>query len=511
MAPSKRRKTSAASQPASGNKSSGVQTRRSASARGDLPDAPDADLDAEPEELLCPITRAVFRDPVVVVDSGHTYERSAILSHFGRNGARDPLTRRALSSTKVMTNWAVRQIVQAWLDKHPSVTPDGWDSRELLEPSKDEGIFDDEGVLRTWRAICPALQERWPEAARPEGWEGVTMENGRVVELELEDFGLTGAVPAEIGRLSALRVLSLGLNQLTSVPVEVGQLTSLTRLSLSGNQLTSVPAEIGQLTSLVGLYLRGNQLTNMPAEIGQLTSLTCLWLCGNQLTSVPAEVGRLTSLRQLVLSGNQLTSVPAEIGQLTALTWLNLERNQLISLPAAIRELRAAGCRVYLDDGMRVDDDGTRTFDDEGDVGVLRTWRAMCPELQERWPEAARPEDWEGVTMENGRVVNLEFFEFGLTGAVPAEIGRLSALRTLDLSDNQLTSLPAEIGQLTALRQLFLYGNQLTSVPAEIGQLTLLTYLGLCVNQLTSVPAAIRELRAAGCDVRLDDGVRVDE
>ena len=111
MAPSKRRKRSAASQPASGNASSGVRTRRSTSARGDLPDAPDADLDAEPEELLCPITRTMFRDPVVVVDSGHTHERSAILSHFERNGAKDPLTRRALSSTKVMTLWSVRQIV----------------------------------------------------------------------------------------------------------------------------------------------------------------------------------------------------------------------------------------------------------------------------------------------------------------------------------------------------------------------------------------------------------------
>ena len=116
-----------------------MQTRRSTSARGDLPDAPDADLDAEPEELMCPITRTVFRDPVFVVDSGHTYERSAILSHFERNGAKDPLTRRALSSTKVMTNWAMRNVVQAWLDKHPGVTPDGWDSRELLEPSKDDG------------------------------------------------------------------------------------------------------------------------------------------------------------------------------------------------------------------------------------------------------------------------------------------------------------------------------------------------------------------------------------
>ena len=46
------------------------------------------------------------------------------------------------------------------------------------------------------------------------------------------------------------------------------------------------------------------------------------------------------------------------------------------------------------------EDDGTQSFDEEGDVGVLWTWRAMCPELQERWPEDERPEDWEGVTME---------------------------------------------------------------------------------------------------------------
>jgi leucine-rich repeat protein SHOC2 len=329
MAPSKRRKTAAMS----GNASAGVQTRRSASARGDLPDAPDADLDAEPEELLCPITRTVFRDPVFVFDSGHTYERSAILSHFERNGAKDPLTRRALSSTKVKTNWAMRNVVQAWLDKHPGVTPDGWDSRELLEPSKDDGIqsFDDEGdvgVLRTWRAMCPELQALWPEAARPEQWRGVTIENGRVVKLNLEDFSLTGAVPAEVGRLSALIQLNLNSNQLTSVPAEIGQLTALRELNLNSNQLTSVPAEIGQLAALEWLDLSENQLTRVPAEIGQLTSLTWLNLYDNKLTSLPAEIGQLISLRVLYLDRNQLTCVPMEIWQLTSLERLGLDNNK---------------------------------------------------------------------------------------------------------------------------------------------------------------------------------------
>ena len=242
---------------------------------------------------MCPITRAMFRDPVIAVESGHTYERNAILSHFERNGAKDPLTNRALSSTKVMTNWAVRQFAQDWLDRHPDVTPDGWDSRELLEPSSDDGTrtFDDEGVLRTWRAMCPELQERWPEAARPEDWERVTMENGRVVELSLYGFGLTGAVPAEIGQLTLLRVLQLGDNKLTSLPAEIGQLTSLMVLELRGNQLTSLPAEIGQLTSLEELNLSDNQLTSVPAEIGQLTSLKELDLSDNQLTSCRRRSG----------------------------------------------------------------------------------------------------------------------------------------------------------------------------------------------------------------------------
>jgi hypothetical protein len=44
-----------------------VRTLRIGRSRRDLPDTPDADLDAEPEELICPITRNMFRDPVMVV------------------------------------------------------------------------------------------------------------------------------------------------------------------------------------------------------------------------------------------------------------------------------------------------------------------------------------------------------------------------------------------------------------------------------------------------------------
>ena len=180
-----------------------------------------------------------------------------------------------------------------------------WAHNELelpWAPYRAERVNDDVLVLRVLREASLELKKLWRENAEPEEWVGVRMVDGRLEELRLLHRGLSGAVPAEVGRLSAL-----------------------TKLSLEGNQLTSLPAEIGQLTSLKSLGLQGNQLT-----------------------SVPAEIGQLTSLEMLDLHCNQLTSVPAEIGQLTSLTWLNLGGNRLTSFPAAIDELTRAGCHVYL-------------------------------------------------------------------------------------------------------------------------------------------------------------------
>jgi hypothetical protein len=45
-----------------------------------------------PANLVCPITRCLFEDPVMVVETGHTYERRAIEEHFLVNGSTNPLT-----------------------------------------------------------------------------------------------------------------------------------------------------------------------------------------------------------------------------------------------------------------------------------------------------------------------------------------------------------------------------------------------------------------------------------
>src|SRR3989442_543913 len=72
---------------------------------------------------------------------------------------------------------------------------------------------------------------------------------------------------------------------------------------------------------------------------------------------------------------------------------------------------------------------------------------------------------------DDGNLVELIFSGLNLF-SLPCEIGQLTKLKVLNLSDNQLSELPPEIGQLTNLYRLILSGNQLSELPPEIGQLT---------------------------------------
>ncbi|KAA3677236.1 uncharacterized protein DEA37_0002730 [Paragonimus westermani] len=68
--------------------------------------------------------------------------------------------------------------------------------------------------------------------------------------------------------------------------------------------------------------------------------------------------------------------------------------------------------------------------------------------------------------------------------SVPDELGQLTKLTNLNLSDNLLESVPAALGKLTRLRCLALHGNRLHTLPSEIIQLINLEVISLRNNPL---------------------------
>ena len=93
----------------------------------------------EPDHLHCPITQVMFKDPVMLVSSGHTYERQAILRHLTLFNS-DPVTNRNIKNNTIVINWVVRKSVEQWLDNHPAVIPSGWKDR-CVSPPADHTIL----------------------------------------------------------------------------------------------------------------------------------------------------------------------------------------------------------------------------------------------------------------------------------------------------------------------------------------------------------------------------------
>ncbi len=77
---------------------------------------------------------------------------------------------------------------------------------------------------------------------------------------------------------------------------------------------------------------------------------------------------------------------------------------------------------------------------------------------------------------------------------LPPEIGSLTTLETLDLSDNNFTNLPREISRLKNLQRIDLSHNRLRALPKEFSCLVNLKSLFLGRNKLKKVPASIGKL-----------------
>ncbi|CAN0870755.1 Probable inactive receptor kinase At5g58300 [Linum grandiflorum] len=148
-------------------------------------------------------------------------------------------------------------------------------------------------------------------------WVGVTCnsDGSRVVALRLPGVGLVGSIPSNtLGKLDALRVLSLRSNALTgTLPTDVSSLPSLRSLFLQHNRLNGdIPTSLSSQLNILDLSFN-NFTGNIPQTLSNLTQLTILNLQNNTLYGAIPDLNR-TMLRHLNLSSNHLNgSIPSSL------------------------------------------------------------------------------------------------------------------------------------------------------------------------------------------------------
>ena len=161
-----------------------------------------------------------------------------------------------------------------------------------------------------------------------------------------------------------------------------------------------------------------------------------------------------------------------------------------ISINGSLTQLNGASLNL---NGFRVD------YPDQGEVPDYLEYQALKDLYQSthgeawtddtNWLNGTNSEDfanWYGVTVENGDVTAINFFDNNLDGEIPFTIGNLTSLWDLSLSFNNLKgSIPESIGSLQKLEWLLLGNNQLNGIlPKTIGNLSNLYFLSLRNNEL---------------------------
>jgi Leucine-rich repeat (LRR) protein len=273
--------------------------------------------------------------------------------------------------------------------------------------------------------------------------------------------------PKRITAFNELRTLDLSRTNIIDIPEEIAELTKLKKLRLNYNLHTDLPASLARLENLQELEMNENdKLQKIPEVVCKIKSLSTLkfWYC-LELKCIPENIGDLTQLESLDLSGcSGISSLPESIGKLTNLKNLFLDGTSISRLPENISLL----------DKLEVLKIGIDSLDYEDtirQIKKLKNLREIAISSQLEYPTALQE----------------------LMG-----VRKLSVIKNLHLHNkgNEKFPLAENITLIPNLEELNLSGNkQLDALPGNIGNISKLLILDVTDTPIKSFPESIKKLK----------------
>ncbi|KAJ3687830.1 hypothetical protein LUZ61_016994 [Rhynchospora tenuis] len=178
---------------------------------------------------------------------------------------------------------------------------------------------------------------KWPsdnkDPCGPPKWPHVFCEGNRVSQIQIQNLGVAGTLPANFTKLSMLSNLGFQNNKFRGTLPSFRGLTNLKYAFLNGNQFDTIPSDFfGGLTSLLQMSLDENPLNittggwTLPTDLADSIALANLTLVNCGLVGpIPDFLGELSNLDMLQLSYNNLTGmIPSSFaGSNMKVLWLN--------------------------------------------------------------------------------------------------------------------------------------------------------------------------------------------
>jgi Leucine-rich repeat (LRR) protein len=237
-----------------------------------------------------------------------------------------------------------------------------------------------------------------------------------------------------------------------------------------------------QFGGLELLDLHGNPLAALPVGLRRLERLTSLNMAHCKLENGCFDtISQITSLKELRLGHNNLSgSLPGSVSSLTALQILDVQCNRLLELPGSLREL--VSLKVLMVAGNQLT---ALPMEALQQVNLLELDASNCALIGSLFPLGG---DSRHTTLQRLAVANNSLA--ALTFAPTLD---LTALQTLDATNNHLTSLPP-IDGWTNLVTLQASDNKISELPDGFSTLQKLKNVDFSSNDLRMLDPAISQM-----------------
>jgi len=315
--------------------------------------------------------------------------------------------------------------------------------------------------------------------------------------LSLAYNNIEGKLSSNIGLVHQLEEFVLTENLLSgALPSEFAKLTKLRRLSMGGNEITGGIQNLFHLTELEEIYAGFNSFDDSldPSSFAAMTNLRILDLKHNRIQGrFPAALWTLPSLQVVDFQFNALEGQLEEIDEspFPVLEYLDISENFLSgSLPATLDKLTT----------LKHLDISSNRFDEPiaADYRSLTNLKTLLMTENTLIGPAPIP-GWLAY------LSNLEHLSLKLTartGIIPSWFfDSLTKLKTLDMDSNHISgNIPSNIGQATELEYLLLNRNRLNgTVPTSLQSLPNLKILMIDNNHL------LGEIQSCQADIVVAD------
>ncbi|KAK6187545.1 hypothetical protein SNE40_005543 [Patella caerulea] len=306
----------------------------------------------------------------------------------------------------------------------------------------------------------------------------------RGIDLTKNDFK-GNAFPDMIEEMSGLRWLRLSNTQLDSLPKHLAKLNKLEDLTIKNNSISTLGSFLPNLQALSKLNCRYNKITDsgVPAELFDLSELSVVDLSHNELTDVPPQLENAKSVLVLNLSHNQIEMIPNQLFiNLTDLVFVDMSNNCLETLPPQMRRLTDLRTLILNNNPL--------IHAQLRQIPALSALQTLHMRNTQR-SISNIPIGLEALTY----LQDVDFSHNDLP-RVPEPLYKLSSLKRLNLSNNQISELSLMIDVWVNLETLNLSRNNIKSLPMSLHKLASLKKLYVNVNQLDfeGIPASIGKL-----------------